>query len=458
MPFLNRDIILELLKTYPNATQIEEKYGYDSFMTTHKEDPSLFLQMFRNSAGYFGYNTPDKSEAVYLEIRALVDAATKNNSIEAWTDIITRGGDGAYTTYINSFRGSKLSLASFAIIMYIRNQIDERIKFIEGRVKAAEEKIRFPDTKLKSLEERIKLLKDKIALNADDELALKIHASITQRILEEKEFIQGTARLTKLSDKLAHSTVFANTLDINKEAGKAFHSSSSELVEAAQRHLCFLGDDSIEKQLTKELKQKLFPKFPFYADQISVDYNLTNPQTRDIKLNLPIWLQNIYPALYISDIHKQLRPLVKENKAIESFEQLVLINMAEKQSVMHHDRISSTVHEAKEPVQTPLSQTKKDLIVDTEPLTPISPIMTQQVDVTKDNVNISSSPSPLHVIDEEAKPEPSKAAMSADNTVSQINAAQPSKTGLFKTKSDAEGNSNPSPAAPDEVDEYDLTF
>lgn len=449
MPFLNRDIILELLKTYPNATQIERKYSYDSFMTTHKEDPSLFLQMFRNSVGFVGYNTPDKSEAVYLEIRALVDAATKNNSIEAWTDIITRGGDGAYTTYTKSiYRGSNLSLASFAIIMYIRNQVDERIKFIDVKVKAAEEKIRCLDTKSRSFDERIKLVRDKIVLNADDELALKIHASITQRILDEKEFIQGTTKLTKLSEKLGHSTVFANTLDINKEAGKAFLSSSSELVEAAQRHLCFLGDESIEKQLTKELKQKLFPKFLFYADQISVDYNLTTLQTRDIKLNLPIWLQNIYPALYISDIHKQLRPLVKENKAIESFEQLVLINMAEKQSVMQNDHVSDTAaRESKEPVQTPLLQTKNDLLVDTEPLIPIPSIMTQQVEVTKD-VNIFNPPSPVRVIGEQAKLDPSKTPSSADNTVSHVSAAQPSSTGLFKTKPDAEANLNPSPTAP----------
>src|SRR5580692_9951673 len=134
VPFLNRDIIIELLKTYPSAKQIEEKYGYDSFMTTHKEDPSSFLQMIRNSAGYLGYNTPGKSEAVYLEIRALIDDATKNNNIDAWTDIITRGGDGAYTTYINSFRLSNLFLASFAVLMYVRNQVNDRIKSIETKV------------------------------------------------------------------------------------------------------------------------------------------------------------------------------------------------------------------------------------------------------------------------------------------------------------------------------------
>ena len=140
MPFLDKDILVQLLKTYPKTKIIEEKYAsilkntnlLDYFKTI-RDGSTNFLNL---TSKFFGFNTPEDSEAVYLELRALIDDASKFNRAESWTDILCTAGEGGYHTYMKSAYKSDLTKVSFALLMYIRNQIDNRINEIKIKIKS----------------------------------------------------------------------------------------------------------------------------------------------------------------------------------------------------------------------------------------------------------------------------------------------------------------------------------
>lgn len=354
MPFLNKAILVELLKTYPESAQIES--NYKSLTKNYKVDPLSFLQMvrdgsikFRNTSfGFLGFNTNDKSGACYLEIRALIDDATRYNKVDTWAEIICAAGESGYHTFTKSIKDSRLCRASFALLMYIRNQIDNRIKSIDNKIKIAAEKIK-PFDPTKPFEDRLKLVRDKIFLDEDDELALKIHASIIQRISECKKFIQEALGNIQRMNDLKLCIVYANTLEVNAKIGQDFKAVSEEVIKVTQRHLYYLGDDSSYLKPAREL----FPAFPFTIDKLCKDYNLTETQAKGLNVNLPVFLQRIYTALYIKDHRPDLKHITDECKVIESFEQLERIKTripAVKSDTVIEDKIEK-VEKGVDPVE-----------------------------------------------------------------------------------------------------------
>ncbi len=441
MPFLNKAILIELLKTYPGAKKIEAKYK--SLISDYKEDTVSVQQrlsdgsntLFNFSIGMFGYNTPDKSEGVYLELHSLIDDAIRHNKINLWPEIICKAGEGGYHTFSNSISDSKLARVAFALLMFIRNQVDSKVKVIEDKIRAVEEKPRSIDTKPKSIEEKMRLYRDKIFLDADEELAFQIYLAINERIDKEKEVIKKLNDVLKLIKELEFNTVYAGKVEINTTIGQEFNKWAAKQIEIAQRQLFFLGDDSIKKDPNlKKSAQDLFGKFEFYSNQLRKDYSLTDDQIAGLNNLLPIMLQPIYPSLYISDHFKDLKHKVKEGTVIESFEHLVLIDMANKQTKMQVN--DTRAHESKEPAQTPVSQSKIDLIIDTGPLSPPPLIVAQQGDVTK----AFNQESPTSAKSEQTPVEPNHAS---DHAVSDVSSSQVVTAGIFKTTSNKQPIQDP---------------
>jgi len=436
VPFLHRAILIELLKIYPGAAQIEKKY--EAFAQNDPDPVSVIKiilgssnKLKNNALAFLNYNTGDVSEAVYLQLRALIDLAIKYNKIETWVKVIEVAGEGGYHTFMNSLTDSKLSRASFALLMYIRNQVDNKVKSIDDRIKTYEEKPGSVNGKL-SLEEKVKLYK--VVLDADEELALKIHLSINEKIAIAKKLIQAVKQVNELSDGLELSMTIGGKIDVNTKEEKEYLSTSLKKIERTQRRLFFLGDTSFESN--PDLKpEDIFSKFEFYtADQLRKDYNLPNNQMDSSlrsKLRLPIFLQRIYPSLYIRSQFKDPKySELNENQVIESFEQLVLINIVKRQSA---------IHESKERIQTPVSQTKSTLVVDTEPLSPALPITTQQVEVMR----YFNQPSPVKHEQTEIKP--------GNDAISHISSSELGTTGLFNTKSNTQPNLEPVSTNPNET-------
>lgn len=307
MPFLNKAILIEILKTYPGADLIEIKYK--SLVNEYKETPPSFIQLLTDSSikikngssRWFGYNTNEDSEACYLEMRALIDDATKNNNIEAWADILCTAGEGGCHTYSRSVIKSELCHTAFALVMYIRNQISDKVKSI----------------------------KDPRTTDPDEVFALKVRDSINHRIAETKLFIQDAKENIKRSHNLKLSSLFANKLAINIQSGQEFHTSSLKMIEVAQRHLFFLGDDTLKKDAYIKPAQEIFDRLPFYSSELRKKYNLSEEQVGNLKLHLPMFLQSIYPSLHIRDNRKDLRHIVNEDTVIASFEKLEQIKLDE---------------------------------------------------------------------------------------------------------------------------------
>jgi len=304
VPFLNRTILIDLLKTYRGAAQIEEKY--DSLINEQKQTPSTFLQLmteqsvkFKNTSSRFlGYNSAEDSEACYLELRALIDDATQKNNIEAWADILCTAGEGGFQTYSKSVIQSNLGQTSFALLMYVRGQIADKVASIEN-----------PET----------------TTDKEEILALQINDSIKTRAAETKEFILSAKDNLERSTKLKLSSLYANKFKINVDEGQNFCKYSMKMLEVAQRHLLFLGDESIKNDEYLQSAQSLFEMLPFYSSELQKKYHFSENQIRNLKLHLPMYLQDIYPSLHIRNNRKDLENIKEERKVIKSFEELSLI-------------------------------------------------------------------------------------------------------------------------------------
>ncbi len=315
VPFLNKTILTELLKTYPNANNIEEEYK--SVINNSKNDHYSGLTMLRDNAiklkdsllRMSGRNSTKDSANSYSEVRALIDDATRNNRIDAWAEIICAAGEGGYRNYSTALFDSKFCRVSFALLMYIRNQIDDRIKSIEDKVKTCEDKIKPLTYKSTSLEDKIKLLQ--VKLEEDDELALKVHASIQKKIADIKQLIQKAMDNIEDTHSLKLNVRYANS-------GKNFHDSSLEVIDIYQRRLYFLGAAAHELKPAK----MLFPKFLFNIDKLRNDYELSPSQAATLDINLPIFLQHIYPVLYFKDHFPNIKDFKEEGIVIEGFEHL----------------------------------------------------------------------------------------------------------------------------------------
>ncbi|MDA8562101.1 hypothetical protein N9L02_03180 [Gammaproteobacteria bacterium] len=322
MPFLNKEILVEILKTYPGAEQIELKYK--SIINEYDPYPTSFLQTLKDgsikiknsSSRWFGYNTNEDSEACYLEMRALIDDATTNKNVEAWADIICAAGEGGYHTYSRSIIKSELCHSVFALLMYIRNQVNSKIKSIKDPTNTTD---------------------------PNEILALKIKQSINNRIQNTIQFINGAKENIIKSQSLKLSNLFATKFAINIPEAQEFHSSSLKMIEVAQRYLFFLGDESLKKDTYIKTAQELFDNLPFYGTEVRKKYNLTEEQVGKLKLHLPMFLQHIYTSLHIRDNRKDLRHMIDEEVVIKSFEKLEKIksNNAYKESNL---KISSSEH------------------------------------------------------------------------------------------------------------------
>lgn len=298
MPLLPQSILIKLLKTYPGADKIEAKYNSLISEYKGKGNPPSHLAYIQNkikegaskllstSARWLGYNTPEDSEACYLAIRALIDDATKNHNMDAWIEIFCVAGEGGYQRYIKSAFTSRLCQASFALLLLIRKKITNKIN----------------------------LIKDPENTTDPDEIhAIQIDKAIQNRIKLTKQFIEVLTLALQLGSIINLSTVLANILEINVTTMKDLKEKAKDAIDIAYRHLLYLGD--------KSLKKDVFEGLPSYDIQVKKKYNLTPAQVENIDLQLPLYLQEIYLSLYIRDHRKDLFHLQDEDKVIKIFEE-----------------------------------------------------------------------------------------------------------------------------------------
>lgn len=309
--FLNKAILVEILKTYPGSEYIEDKYR--SQIKTAKTGGSIWIQSTEKAKKLLGFNNNESSEAAYLELRALIDEATDRNNPFAWAKILCVSGEAAHKTLNTSYYGSELCNSAFALRAYIVYKIDEKIKSIKST---------------KTLDE-------------DQKLALQIKEIFERRIQRNIETIRLLGKASANIEFLQYGMILDKRFPINVDEIQSYQSKSSEIVEIAQRHLYFLGYDS-QTDLSLKPPMELFPRYPYYNNK---DFVLSRSSIEGLKLHLPMFLQPIYIAVHLRNKRPNLKSEINETAVIASFEQQVEVRIKEEQKIQEAIRIKKIADE-----------------------------------------------------------------------------------------------------------------
>lgn len=293
-PFLHKAILIELLNTYRGEDLVEKK-----------PQVSVFSRFSNPIISSLGYNTQEDSENWYLTVRDDIEEATEKQNIEAWVDLLCDAGEAGFTTCTNSLTGSnsansmlgsKLCPSVFALRAYILNKVNEVCSTIENNKPQ----------------------------DAEQTLAFKIKQAIDIRIDQLKKFIEYQNEVISLSKQMKLSSISIRGLKINTTKAAKYEKYCEDMIEIAQRYLCYLGDyesikldkyQAITITRPKSIKE-LFPKFPPF-------YNLKEKLSREtedkMRIELPLFLQQPYDAIFIRSKDSRLASENDKN-AISNFE------------------------------------------------------------------------------------------------------------------------------------------
>ncbi len=298
--FLNKAILVEILKTYPGSELIEKKY--ENQIQTTKSSGSIWLQSAERLKKTFGLNNTECSEAAYLELRALIDEAIDRKNPFAWAKILCRAGEAANKTLNTSYYGSELCNSAFALRAYIIYKIDEKIKTIKSNK----------------------------PLDDEQKLAVQIKDIFERRIQSNVETIRLLGRVNANIDFLEYGMILDKRFPINVDEIQSYQARTLEIIEIAQRHLYFLGYDS-QTDLSLKQPMELFPRYPYYNNK---DFILSRASVEGLKLHLPMYLQPIYIAVHLRNKRPNLKNEINETAVIASFEQQVEVRIKEEQKLL----------------------------------------------------------------------------------------------------------------------------
>ncbi|HEX2549353.1 MAG TPA: hypothetical protein VHM20_05965 [Gammaproteobacteria bacterium] len=318
--FLNKDILVEILKTYPGSEFLEEIHR--SQIKTAKPSDSFWKKSTEGFKKWMGYNYDQCSESSYLELRSLIDDACERENIHAWAKILCTAGEAAHTTLTTSYSyNSQLCNSAFAIRAYILYQIQKQLKSIEPH-------------------------KPK---NANQLLALKIKKTLDQRIMDNLEIIRSFNHLTASIDKSNYAIILNKQFKINVNKVQNFQLNSTEMIEIAQRHLYFLGHDLYNDpnfQNDRSLKppMALFPR-PAYSYYNITEYTISPDNMKSIKHHLPMCLQPLFISVHLRNKRENLKTEQNETTVIASFEQQVRVRLEEEQKLLEAIRLKKDEEE-----------------------------------------------------------------------------------------------------------------
>jgi hypothetical protein len=329
--FLNKAILVEILKTYPGSAAIESKYR--SQIKTAKPVGSLWEQSKEKMKKTLGFNNTECSEAAYLTLRALIDEAIDRNNIAAWKEILCIAGEAANKTFTTSYLGSELCNCAFALRAYILYKIDEQLETIRHN-------------------------KFNKSLNKDQLLARKIKELIDKEINDHIEIIKDLNKVSQGIDRLNYGRLLNKTFPINVEEVQRFLQDGEKISEIAQRLLYFLGHDS-PTDLTLILPETLFNSYPTYNNK---EFILSRQSIEHLKHHLPMYLQPIYIAIHLRNKRPNLKTESNERTVIASFEQQVLVRIEEEEKeALRTKRLAEE------------EESQKNMLIEASPSIPIIP-------------------------------------------------------------------------------------
>lgn len=314
MTFLNKAILVEILKTYPGSDAIEDKYR--SQIKAVKPAGSWLEQSKETLKKLAGFNNSECSEAAYLELRKYIDEATDKNNVAAWPEILCIAGEAANKTFTTSYVGSELCNCAFALRAYILYKVDEQL-------------------------ESIRFNKPNRPLNKDQLLAKKIKELIDQKINHNLENIRLFNVLNANIDTQNYGRLLNKTFPINIAEVNGFQQISEKISQIAQRNLYFLGYDS-PNDPKLILPENLFKDYPTYNNKAFI---LSRASIEKLKLHLPMYLQPIYIAIHLRNKRPNLKAESNEKTVIASFEQQVEVRLQEEQKMQEALRVKKLADE-----------------------------------------------------------------------------------------------------------------
>jgi len=294
---LNKAILIEILKTYPDAEEIEKVYN-EPVKKPKKLTKTRWEQLYdmtsdalkktkEKTSEALGYNTKIISWAGYLTIRNYISIVCDHNDPKALAELLWVSGLIAHVTRMTSPNyGSELSKSAYALRAYILYKIKEKLD-------SPHKKERFAAQLMKQ--------------------------AIEQRIENVIKSIRFANALITLNKELKLGVTLVNNSILNGDRIRKIEEALSEEIDICYTHLYFLGNNEAT-DYTLKTPQDLFPYYSYYNQK---EFKLDGVSVKNIDHTLPVALQPIFIAVHLRE-KTDLGSEKSDITVIETFEKRII--------------------------------------------------------------------------------------------------------------------------------------